>query len=100
MIVGVQFESNREPGTFYGREYSYLVADGIKLAAGDVVKAPTVNGEGIAKVTRELTESQVDERILPRLETIISGPISADDPAYPRRENEINPSLFETEVPS
>ncbi len=100
MIVGVQFESKRELGTFYGREYSYLVAEGIKLAAGDVVKVPTANGEGMAKVTRELWESQVDERIVPKLKTITSGPIFTDDPAYPRRENKMNPNLFETEVPS
>ena len=77
MIVGVQFESKREPGTFYGREYSYLVAEGIELAAGDVVKVPTANGEGTAKVTHELRESQVDERVIPKLKTITSGPIKS-----------------------
>ena len=49
-IVEIQFESRLNPGTFAGKEYSYI-AD-IPVNVGDIVKAPTRNGVGTALVRR------------------------------------------------
>ena len=49
-IVLIQFERQRRPGTYNGKEYSYI-AD-VPLAVGDVVKAPTSSGESSARVSR------------------------------------------------
>lgn len=76
MIVGVKFSDKFRKGEFYGREYSYFVADGITLCEGDVIKVPTSNGEGTAMVTRlGIKESEIDERVMPYMKTITSGPI-------------------------
>lgn len=49
-IVLIQFESQRRPGTYNGKEYSYI-AD-VPLAVGDIVKVPTSSGESSARVSR------------------------------------------------
>lgn len=78
-IVGVKFKDKYRPGEFCGREYTYFLADGIDLQAGDIVKVPAGNGEGVAQVTRVgIKESEVDERVMPFMKTITSGPIEAD----------------------
>jgi len=75
-IVSVQFESRYRPGEYGGCEYSYFVADGINLKVGDIVKVTTRNGEGYARVSRVgLRESQIDERVMPFMRTIESGPV-------------------------
>ena len=55
-IVQVQFKS-RYGDTYSGRAYSY-VAD-IPVSVGDIVKVPTSNGDGEAKVCRiDVPESE------------------------------------------
>jgi len=49
-IVAVNFESRKEPGMFYGKEYSYNSA--INLKVGDMVLVPSNNGESRALVKR------------------------------------------------
>ena len=48
-IVQVQFKS-RYGDTYGGRAYSYI-AD-VPVSVGDIVKVPTANGDGDAKVCR------------------------------------------------
>ena len=48
-IVLIQFESKRKPGTYNGKEYSYI-AD-VPLAVGDVVNVPTSSGDSSARVS-------------------------------------------------
>lgn len=69
MIINVIFK-NKKSGAFYGNTYSYRcsIED---VQVGDIVIAPTANGDGEVKVVAvDVPESKVDERILPRLKTI------------------------------
>ena len=67
-IVSVCFKSKYSE-EFGGKPYHYFTD--IPLNVGDVVKVPTAQGESIAKVYEiNVSESCVDERILPNLKTI------------------------------
>ena len=48
-IVSVKYEDKYEPQTFGGIAYSYLTS--IRLNVGDLVMAPTKNGEQLARVS-------------------------------------------------
>lgn len=48
-IVSVKYEDRYMPKTFSGRAYTYITA--IPLQVGDLVVAPTSNGEKIARVS-------------------------------------------------
>lgn len=69
-IVSVQYAKRGQP-EFAGREYHYYAA--IPLKVGDIVDAP-VSGNipvSVARVCKvDVSESKVDERILPHLKTI------------------------------
>lgn len=68
MIVNVQFKNRRTEG--FGRQmYSYLCMMDVKV--GDLVKLPTVNGDGIGRVAEiNVSTDRVDSRILPKLKCI------------------------------
>ena len=48
-IISVKYESQYEPGTFDFKSYKYFT--NLELKVGDIVIAPTVNGEKIARVS-------------------------------------------------
>ena len=48
-IVSVKYEDEYTPKTFKGRTYSYYT--NINLNVGDIVVAPTKNGDKIARVS-------------------------------------------------
>lgn len=48
-IVSVKYEDNYEPKTFGGKAYSYYTS--IPLLVGDLVIAPTANGNKIARIS-------------------------------------------------
>lgn len=48
-IVSVKYEDKYTPKTFNGRTYSYYT--NINLNVGDIVVAPTKNGDKIARVS-------------------------------------------------
>ena len=48
-IVSVKYEDEYTPKTFNGRTYSYYT--NINLNVGDIVVAPTKNGDKIARVS-------------------------------------------------
>ena len=48
-IISVKYEDYYMPKTFAGRAYSYYTA--IKVKVGDLVVAPTANGDKIARVS-------------------------------------------------
>lgn len=48
-IISVKYEDNYMPKTFCGRAYSYYTA--IPVGVGDLVIAPTANGNKIARVS-------------------------------------------------
>lgn len=48
-IISVKYEDNYSPKTFCGKSYSYYTA--IPLKVGDLVIAPTANGNKIARVS-------------------------------------------------
>ena len=48
-IISVKYEDNYEPKTFGGKAYSYYTA--VNVEVGDLVIAPTANGEKIARVS-------------------------------------------------
>lgn len=67
-IISVKYEDNYIPKTFGGKPYSYYTS--IKLKVGDLVIAPTANGDKIARVSEiNIPEAQI-ERIKPYLKTI------------------------------
>ena len=49
-IISVKYEDNYMPKTFSGRAYSYYTA--IPVEVGDLVIAPTANGNKIARVSQ------------------------------------------------
>lgn len=70
-IVSVVFQSKQEPKEFSGREYSYYAA--IPVNYGDIVLAPTKNGESKAKVVKtNIAESELnfDPGLLKVIETL------------------------------
>ena len=68
-IVAVQFQDKYAPERFRGMEYSYFTL--VPLTVGDVVIVPTKYGNGVARVSRTgITESEVDNKILPQMLTI------------------------------
>lgn len=78
MIVSVNYRS-KYTGEFGGRAYSYR-CDVQDIEPGEVVLAPTKNGESEAKVVEiNIPESQVEERILPLLKTITKRKEAEDD---------------------
>lgn len=48
-IISVKYEDNYTPKVFGGKSYSYL--SDIKVNVGDLVIAPTVRGDKIARVS-------------------------------------------------
>ncbi len=48
-IISVKYEDNYMPKTFSGKAYSYYTA--IPVEVGDLVIAPTQNGDKIARVS-------------------------------------------------
>lgn len=68
MIVSVQFQS-KKTGEFTGNTYNYLTS--LSLEPGSIVKVPTANGDGIAKVVKvNVPDCDVPQNILPLLKTI------------------------------
>lgn len=49
-IISVKYEDNYMPKTFSGKAYSYYTA--IPVEVGDLVIAPTQNGDKIARVSK------------------------------------------------
>lgn len=69
-IISVKYEDKYMPKTFGGKAYSYLTAVNVKI--GDLVVAPTANGDIIARVSEiNIPESKVEE-IKPYLKLIKS----------------------------
>ena len=76
MIISAQFKS-KKTGEYSGRQYSYL-CDLPDVKPGDFVRVPAGDSESIVKVAEvNVSESRVDERIMPLLKNVIS---IADDP--------------------
>lgn len=58
-IISVKYEDNYMPKTFSGRAYSYYTA--IPVEIGDLVIAPTSNGDKIARVSeKDIPEYKVE----------------------------------------
>lgn len=67
-IISVKYEDNYMPKTFSGKAYSYITA--IDVEVGDLVIAPTANGDKIARVSEiNIPEFKV-EYIKPYLKLI------------------------------
>lgn len=67
-IVGVNYK-NKHTGEFGGKTYNYFCE--LDARVGDIVIAPTSNGDSIAKICEvNVPESRIDERILPIMKTI------------------------------
>ena len=87
-IVGVQFRNSKLADTsgygeehFSGREYNYFTA--IDLQVGDFVMVPTSKGESVAKVASvNISESEIDERVLPLLKTIVKKYEPVEKPVF------------------
>lgn len=67
-IISVKYEDNYEPKTFGGKAYSYYINK--KVEVGDLVIAPTFNGEKIARVAEINIPEYKVEKIKPYLKTI------------------------------
>ena len=67
-IIGVKYEDNYEPKTFGGKAYSYYTSR--KVEVGDLVIAPTNNGDKIARVSEINIPEYKVEKIKPYLKTI------------------------------
>jgi hypothetical protein len=68
-IVAVQFQSKSNPEEFSGREYTYF--SDVELDVGDIIIAPTKNGNGIVRVCRtDMRDGEIDERVMPFMRTI------------------------------
>lgn len=67
-IISVKYEDNYEPKTFGGKAYSYYINK--KVEVGDLVIAPTFNGEKIARVSEINIPEYKVEKIKPYLKTI------------------------------
>lgn len=67
-IISVKYEDKYMPKTFSGKAYSYYTA--IEVEVGDLVVAPTSNGDKIARVSEiNIPEFKV-EQIKPYLKLI------------------------------
>lgn len=67
-IVGVNYK-NKYTGEFGGKTYNYFTD--IEVAVGDIVNAPTANGDSIAIIKEiDVPKSKIDNRIFPLLRTI------------------------------
>lgn len=67
-IISVKYEDKYMPKTFSGKAYSYYIA--IDVEVGDLVVAPTSNGDKIARVSEiNIPEFKV-EQIKPYLKLI------------------------------
>lgn len=67
-IVSVKYEDKFNPRTFGGKSYTYYTS--IKVEIGDLVIAPTVAGDKIARISEvDIPEEKV-ESIKPYLKTI------------------------------
>lgn len=76
-IIGVNHKS-KYSGDFGGKTYNYFTD--IELAVGDIVNAPTANGDSIAMVNEiNVPESEFDKKILPLLKTITEFAESEDE---------------------
>lgn len=67
-IISVKYEDNYMPKTFGGKAYSYYSA--IKVDVGNLVIAPTSNGDKIARVSEINIPEYKVEMIKPYLKTI------------------------------
>ena len=67
-IISVKYEDNYEPKTFGGKAYSYYTATSVKV--GDLVIAPTANGDKIARVSEINIPEYKVEMIKPYLKWI------------------------------
>lgn len=67
-IVDIQYK-NKFTGEFSGKEYNYFCS--IPVSVGDIVKAPTSNGESLARIRSvDVSESSIEPHVLPLLKTI------------------------------
>lgn len=67
-IVGIQYK-NKRTGEFDGRMYNYFCTLPVKI--GDVVIAPTANGNSVAMIREvNVPESKIDARVMPIMKTI------------------------------
>ena len=67
-IISVKYEDKYMPKTFSGKAYSYYTA--IDVEVGDLVVAPTSNGDKIARISEiDIPEFKV-EQIKPYLKLI------------------------------
>jgi hypothetical protein len=68
--VSVQYQNDNPCDPIYSsREYTYITK--LDLKVGDLVYAPTKNGDNIARVANaDVPESKIDERIMPLLKEI------------------------------
>ncbi len=67
-IISVKYEDNYEPKTFGGKAYSYYTARNVEV--GDLVIAPTANGDKIARVSEINIPEYKVEMIKPYLKLI------------------------------
>lgn len=83
-VISVKYEDNYMPRTFSGKAYSYYTA--VDVNVGDLVIAPTSNGDKIARVSEiNIPEFKV-ENIKPYLK-LITEKIDTDKYIY---ENEVS----------
>ena len=76
-IVGVHFQNSRNE-KFGGKAYHYFSV--IPLEVGDMVIAPTKNGESIAQVCEvDMPECMIPLDVLPKLRTITKMAEPEDD---------------------
>lgn len=94
-IVGVNYK-NKLTGEYDGRAYSYFCE--LLVAIGDIVLAPTVNGDSLAKIVQvDIPESSIDAQILPRLKTITSFG-KEERPATVAAPNKVDGSDMEKDI--
>ena len=67
-IISVKYEDNYNPKTFGGKAYSYYTARNVEV--GDLVIAPTANGDKIARVSEINIPEYKVEMIKPYLKLI------------------------------
>ena len=67
-IISVKYEDNYEPKTFGGKAYSYYTSRNVEV--GDLVIAPTANGDKIARVSEINIPEYKVEMIKPYLKLI------------------------------
>jgi hypothetical protein len=68
-IVSVQFQNKNNPEEFTGREYTYFSE--VELVEGDIILAPTKNGESAVRVCRvNMSDSEISDSVRPYMKTI------------------------------